>query len=77
MEDGPSEGKRPESDNNSTGSEAFLAAGTDIGDNSRRFGFDSDEESEKDYTACSADSCGYCGHCSYLTNLRVKCRQLL
>ena len=25
----------------------------------------SDEKSEKDYTACSADDCGYCGHCSY------------
>ncbi|KAL9085437.1 MAG: hypothetical protein Q9165_007587 [Trypethelium subeluteriae] len=23
------------------------------------------EESEKDYTACSAEDCGYCGHCSY------------
>ena len=25
----------------------------------------SDDESEKDFTACSADDCGYCGHCSY------------
>ena len=25
----------------------------------------SDNESEKDYTACSADHCGYCGHCPY------------
>ncbi|KAI9749179.1 MAG: hypothetical protein M1815_002709 [Lichina confinis] len=25
----------------------------------------SDEESDQDFTACSADSCGYCGHCSY------------
>ncbi|KAI4092634.1 MAG: hypothetical protein LQ339_007857 [Xanthoria mediterranea] len=65
MEDGPSEGKQPESDNNSTGSEAFPAVESDISDDGRRFGFDSDEESEKDYTACSADSCGYCGHCSY------------
>jgi len=24
-----------------------------------------DEESEKDFTACSADDCGYCGHCDY------------
>jgi hypothetical protein len=24
-----------------------------------------DEGSEKDFTACSADECGYCGHCSY------------
>ncbi|KAF2139492.1 uncharacterized protein K452DRAFT_289505 [Aplosporella prunicola CBS 121167] len=23
------------------------------------------DESEPDYTACSADDCGYCGHCSY------------
>ena len=65
MEDGPFEGKQPESDDNSTGSGAFAAAGSDISDDGRGFGFDSDEESEKDYTACSADSCGYCGHCSY------------
>jgi hypothetical protein len=25
----------------------------------------SDDESEKDFTACSADDCGYCGHCTY------------
>ncbi|KAL4912230.1 hypothetical protein BDW62DRAFT_216479 [Aspergillus aurantiobrunneus] len=24
-----------------------------------------DSESEKDFTACSASSCGYCGHCGY------------
>lgn len=27
--------------------------------------YDWDKESEKDFTACSPDSCGYCGHCSY------------
>jgi hypothetical protein len=27
--------------------------------------YDWDKESDKDFTACSADSCGYCGHCSY------------
>lgn len=65
MEDGPSEGKQPESDNNSTGSEAFPAAGSAIRNDGRHSGFDSDEESVKHYTACSADSCSYCGHCSY------------
>lgn len=25
----------------------------------------SDDDSEKDYTACSAEDCGYCGHCKY------------
>ncbi|KAL4786944.1 hypothetical protein BJX76DRAFT_345963 [Aspergillus varians] len=25
----------------------------------------SDSDSEKDFTACSASSCGYCGHCGY------------
>lgn len=25
----------------------------------------SDDKSEPDYTACSAEDCGYCGHCSY------------
>ena len=24
-----------------------------------------DNDSAKDYTACSADDCGYCGHCDY------------
>ncbi|KAE8452041.1 hypothetical protein EG329_002206 [Mollisiaceae sp. DMI_Dod_QoI] len=24
-----------------------------------------DTQSEKDFTACSADDCGYCGHCDY------------
>ena len=27
--------------------------------------YDWDEGSDKDFTACSADDCGYCGHCSY------------
>ena len=65
MKDGPSEGKQSESDDESTGSEAFPTVTSDVGDDGRRSDFDSDEESEKDYTACSADSCGYCGHCSY------------
>ena len=26
---------------------------------------DSDEGSDKDYTACSAEEYGYCGHCGY------------
>lgn len=24
-----------------------------------------DEQSDKDYTVCSAEDCGYCGHCDY------------
>lgn len=27
--------------------------------------FDWDEEPEKDFTACSAEDCGYCGRCTY------------
>ena len=27
--------------------------------------YSEDEESEQDFTACSAEDCGYCGHCSY------------
>jgi hypothetical protein len=27
--------------------------------------FDWDEGSDKDFTACSAEDCGYCGHCTY------------
>ena len=23
------------------------------------------DEDDHDFTACSADDCGYCGHCSY------------
>ena len=40
-----------------------------VGDDSNYFDPDDDdyesEESEKDFTACSAEDCGYCGHCSY------------
>lgn len=34
---------------------------------SGRYGYDSDngESEEKDFTACSADDCGYCGRCMY------------
>jgi hypothetical protein len=28
-------------------------------------GTDSDDESVKNYTACSLEDCGYCGHCLY------------
>ncbi|KAK5048891.1 hypothetical protein LTR84_005311 [Exophiala bonariae] len=31
----------------------------------RARGTDSDDESVKDYTACSLEGCGYCGHCPY------------
>lgn len=24
-----------------------------------------DDESDKDFTACSSQDCGYCGHCDY------------
>ncbi|KIX03283.1 uncharacterized protein Z518_06835 [Rhinocladiella mackenziei CBS 650.93] len=27
--------------------------------------WDDDDDAEKDYTACSAEHCGYCGHCRY------------
>lgn len=36
-------------------------AESDLGDQ----GLDSDDESVKDYTACSLEECGYCGHCTY------------
>ena len=65
MSDGPSEGKQFESDDESPGSEASPTVASDVHGDGRRSDFDSDEESEKDYTACSADSCGYCGQCSY------------
>ena len=29
------------------------------------YGYSRDSESPTDFTACSADDCGYCGHCSY------------
>jgi hypothetical protein len=28
-------------------------------------GYDSDDDDERDYTACSAEDCGYCGRCRY------------
>jgi hypothetical protein len=28
-------------------------------------GLDWDDDEYQDFTACSADDCGYCGHCSY------------
>lgn len=34
-------------------------------DNDEEGLFDWDERSEPDFTACSADHCGYCGRCSY------------
>lgn len=48
MEDGPSEGKQLESDDNSTGMKAFPVAGSDISDDVRSFDFNADEEFEKD-----------------------------
>ena len=40
--------------------------GPDLGTSSEPEDFiDWDEGSEKDFTACSAEDCGYCGHCSY------------
>lgn len=36
-----------------------------VGDEDHSVSYSEDEESEKDFTACSADDCGYCGHCSY------------
>lgn len=34
-------------------------------DGSAGMGWDDDDGGELDFTACSADSCGYCGRCSY------------
>lgn len=71
MEDGPSKKTRSTEDNQSksddklTGGVALPASGSNTSYDGRGFSFDSDEESEKDYTACSAGSCGYCGHCPY------------
>lgn len=35
------------------------------GDESSGVGINWDEGEQTDYTACSAETCGYCGHCSY------------
>lgn len=40
-----------------------LDYGQDDDDDEDAFGWD--ERSEPDFTACSADDCGYCGRCSY------------
>lgn len=34
-------------------------------DDLESLGYWDDEESDLDYTACSASDCGYCGHCKY------------
>ena len=60
VDKGPASDEGEDEDDDPTRSKAFrTATGSDIDS------FDSDDGSEKDYTACSADSCGYCGHCSY------------
>ncbi|OJD31712.1 geranylgeranyl pyrophosphate synthetase [Diplodia corticola] len=41
----------------------YFSANSDLGDGGVLLG--SDDESEPDYTACSAEDCGYCGHCRY------------
>ena len=65
MECGLSESNEHESEDSSTRSAALPALESDPSDDDNYFDLESDEESKKDYTACSADSCGYCGHCSY------------
>ena len=65
MEGRSSESKEHESEDRSARSAAFPTLGSNISDGDRYSDLVSDEESKKDYTACSADSCGYCGHCSY------------
>lgn len=64
-ETGSTKDKQSKSDDKWTAGVALPASGSNLSNYGRGFSFDSDEESEKDYTACSADSCGYCGHCSY------------
>lgn len=43
--------------------EVLSPSDPEISDEQAALGWDS--ESEKDYTACDAESCGYCGHCKY------------
>lgn len=50
-------------DASSSEDELYLSAGSDTEGGAPLF--DSDDESEKDYTACSAEDCGYCGCCRY------------
>jgi hypothetical protein len=52
------------------GTPSVGSGGVNVGDFSEpdddgRDSFEWDEGSEKDFTACSAEYCGYCGHCSY------------
>jgi hypothetical protein len=48
-------------DDGSQGQDVHYISESD--DENVTFGWD--EGSEKDFTACSAEDCGYCGHCSY------------
>lgn len=43
--------------------EELTASNPETSDEEAAMGWGS--ESEKDYTACDAESCGYCGHCKY------------
>lgn len=38
-------------------------SGSRFDDDSEYDDYDWDKESEKDFTACAAEDCGYCGHC--------------
>ena len=57
---GNSDGSNPSIDE-SQGPDLRTSSKPDDGNNL----IDWDEDSEKDFTACSAEDCGYCGHCSY------------
>ena len=48
-----------------SGAHVLLGVATGVRDRGRESG----DESVKDYTVCSLDTCGYCGHCPY--SLRV------
>lgn len=54
------DGDSSNSEDNS-GEHVLERVNTDISDQ----GADSDDDSVKDYTACSPENCGYCGHCPY------------
>jgi len=56
--------QKNESDNERSNRGTWFGGGAVVDSDDERFS-SSDEDRDKDYTACSAEDCGYCGRCQY------------
>ncbi|EKG10224.1 hypothetical protein MPH_12674 [Macrophomina phaseolina MS6] len=57
------DGQSDSSSDDGSDDEPFFSAGSDTEAGAPLL--ESDDESDRDYTACSAEDCGYCGRCRY------------